>query len=213
MPDDIESGDGVDDAAMIDPRYDPAFQRGYSGEVVSSPRGSAALRRAAAASTSAMSTTPSRPTPERIEDFRPITPATPAPVSLAAGMDAGDLAASDMGASDLDAASRLPTVSAAAAPLAPRAPGPSPAVTPQELARNPFVIAIAAIALFLIVAGAVWAAQGFASIIQNGGTRNEVKFWAAQTMTFGAPLAIVVGFAVVAVLLALFARAWQRSRD
>ena len=62
----------------------------------------------------------------------------------------------------------------------------------------------------LIVAGAVWAYEGFATIVKNGGTRNEVEFWAAQTMSFGAPLAIVVGLAIVAVLLVLFGRTYQR---
>ena len=89
---------------------------------------------------------------------------------------------------------------------------PLVASTPRELARNPFVIALAALAAVLVLAGVVWAYEGFATIVKNGGTRNEVEFWAAQTMSFGAPLAIVAGLAIGAVLLVLFGRAWQRSR-
>ena len=84
--------------------------------------------------------------------------------------------------------------------------------SPRELARNPFMIALAALAAVLILAGAIWAYEGFATIVKNGGTRNEVEFWAAQTMSFGAPLAIVVGLGIAAVLLVLFGRSWQRSR-
>jgi uncharacterized membrane protein YphA (DoxX/SURF4 family) len=84
--------------------------------------------------------------------------------------------------------------------------------TPRELLRNPFIIALAALAVLLILVGAIWAYEGFATIVKNGGTRNEVEFWAAQTMSFGAPLAIVVGLAVAAVLLVLFGRSWQRTR-
>ena len=107
----------------------------------------------------------------------------------------------------------LPTLSLspeAAAPLAEAAP--LVVTTPRELARNPFVIALAALAAVLIIAGALWAYEGFATIVKNGGTRNEVEFWAAQTMSFGAPLAIVVGLGVAAVLLVMFGRSWQRSR-
>jgi hypothetical protein len=89
---------------------------------------------------------------------------------------------------------------------------PVAVTTPRELARNPFVIALAALGAVLIIAGAVWAYEGFATIIKNGGTRNEVEFWAAQTMSFGAPLAIVVGLGIAAVLLVMFGRSWQRSR-
>ncbi len=108
----------------------------------------------------------------------------------------------------------LPTLA-----LSPEGPAPSSVeasptamTTPRELARNPFMIALAALAAVLILAGAIWAYEGFATIVKNGGTRNEVEFWAAQTMSFGAPLAIVVGLGIAAVLLVLFGRSWQRSR-
>ncbi|MES1169663.1 MAG: hypothetical protein ABUL47_03130, partial [Leifsonia sp.] len=43
MPND-KAGDG----AAIDPRYDPAFQRRFDGEVATGPRGQSTLRRTAA---------------------------------------------------------------------------------------------------------------------------------------------------------------------
>jgi hypothetical protein len=184
MPD----GKTGDDGAAIDPRYDPAFQRGFEGEVATGPRGQSTLRRTAAVNPAParMPAQPAQPV-DRIEPMAPaaVENAEPLP-TLAAGGDA-------VAPSAVDAASQ-------------------PVTTPRELIRNPFIIALAALAALLILVGAIWAYEGFAAIVKNGGTRNEVEFWAAQTMSFGAPLAIVVGLGVAAVLLVLFGRSWQRSR-
>lgn len=182
-----------DDGAAIDPRYDPAFQRGFSGEVQTGAHGQSALRR-----TAAVNPAPARPASQPTDDIRFAAHPTvfiegPPAVALAAAAGAGVSAP----APDAEAASHDGATSVAA--------------TPRQLARNPFVIALAALAVVLILAGAIWAYEGFATIVKNGGTRNEVEFWAAQTMSFGAPLAIVVGLSVVAVLLVLFGRAWQRA--
>ncbi|HEY4224834.1 MAG TPA: hypothetical protein VGM70_03385 [Pseudolysinimonas sp.] len=175
------------DGAAVDPRYDPAFQRGFEGEVATGPRGQSTLRR-----TAAVNPAPARPAAQRVEELSP-TPVEALPFS------SGPAVAPDAAAQ----------VTAQAEP----APVPQAVVGPRELARNPFVISLAVLGAVLIVAGAIWAYEGFATIIKNGGTRNEVEFWAAQTMSFGAPLAIVAGVAVAGVLLVLFARSWQRSRS
>jgi hypothetical protein len=184
------------DGAAIDPRYDPAFQRGFSGEVQTGAHGQSTLRR-----TAAVNPAPARPAPQRVDDYRSPSPQPPLAVSRAVA-DAGFFAP----APDAAAASAAPGT---AAPQ--QFAAPATASTPRELARNPFVIALAALAAVLILSGVVWAYEGFATIVKNGGTRNEVEFWAAQTMSFGAPLAIVVGLAVSAVLLVLFGRSWQRA--
>lgn len=177
MPND-KAGDG----AAIDPRYDPAFQRGFDGEVATGPRGQSTLRRTAAVN--------------------------PAPARMAAQP------VEQVEAAEVDEAAKPSSLQPAPEPAVGAMPEPAPAAatTPRELMRNPFTIALAALAVLLILVGAIWAYEGFATIVKNGGTRNEVEFWAAQTMSFGAPLAIVVGLAVVAVLLVLFGRSWQRSR-
>jgi hypothetical protein len=170
-----------DDGAAIDPRYDPAFQRGFDGEVATGPRGQSTLRR-----TAAVNPAPARLPAQRVEQVEPVAVEQP---------------------------EHMPTLA-----LSPENPAPivetAPVAvtTPRELARNPFMIALAALGAVLIFAGAIWAYEGFATIVKNGGTRNEVEFWAAQTMSFGAPLAIVVGLGIAAVLLVLFGRSWQRSR-
>lgn len=175
-----------DDGAAIDPRYDPAFQRGFSGEVQTGAHGQSTLRRTAAVNPSS-----TRPAPQRPDEFR-ITP--PPAVETPAVTEAHAFAPVP---DDVDVAHHFADGVVAA--------------TPRELARNPFVIALAALAAVLILAGSVWAYEGFATIVKNGGTRNEVEFWAAQTMSFGAPLAIVAGLSVVAVLLVIFGRSWNRT--
>ena len=187
------------DGAAIDPRYDPAFQRGFSGEVQTGAHGQSTLRR-----TAAVNPVSSRPAAQRVEEFRNASSDPSAEVSQAVA-DAGFFAPRP------DAPTTLAVTDPASA--APQQ-GDAPAVlsTPRELARNHFVIALGVLAVALVLAGVVWAYEGFATIVKNGGTRNEVEFWAAQTMSFGAPLAIVVGLGVVAVLLVLFGRVWQRGR-
>jgi hypothetical protein len=178
----MPNGKTGDDGAAIDPRYDPAFQRGFDGEVATGPRGQSTLRRTAAVNPAParMPAQPAEKVPQTaVEEPEPL-PAL-SPISEAAGAPHTDVA-------------------------------PVAVTTPRELIRNPFMIALAALGALLILVGAIWAYEGFAAIVKNGGTRNEVEFWAAQTMSFGAPLAIVVGVGIAAVLLVLFGRAWQRSR-
>lgn len=178
------------DGAVIDPRYDPAFQRGFSGEVQTGAHGQSTLHR-----TAAVNPVASRPTS---------VPVDPAPSAQAESLIGPPPA--DWTTAQGDRVAVSPE-SAVARYL----PEAAPVVTPRDLARNPFVIALAALAAVLVIAGAIWAYEGFAAIVKNGGTRNEVEFWAAQTMSFGAPLAIIVGLGVVAVLLGMFGRSWRRS--
>lgn len=207
MADDVSGGgkdggndDGGNDSdGQIDPRYDRAFQRGFDGEVQTAPRGQSTLRRTAALN----------PTPQRSSASDPsMTSSIPVaqPTITPSGTSPSGPVPSGTIDSGHDVASRHDAETAAA-----RAPVVHSA-TSRELTRNPFVIALALVAAALILGGAIWAYEGFASIVKNGGTRNEVEFWAAQTMSFGAPLAVIVGLGIVAVLLVLFAGSWRRDR-
>lgn len=179
------------DGAAIDPRYDPAFQRGFSGEVLTGAHGQSTLRR-----TAAVNPGPSRP-PSQLAD-----PTSPTPGESLIGPPPPEWTRT----------TGDPAVAPSPELVAQRyLPEPGSVVTPRQLARNPFVIALGALAAVLIITGATWAYEGFATIVKNGGTRNEVEFWAAQTMSFGAPLAIIVGLGVFAVLLGMFGRSWHRS--
>ncbi len=178
------------DGAEIDPRYDPAFQRGFSGEVQTGAHGQSTLRR-----TAAVNPAPARPAAQRVDDVRISAPHPSPGVPATEGVSA-------------------PAQGFAVTETAPQHLATPIAVSTQrELARNPFMIALAALAAVLILGGVIWAYEGFATIVKNGGTRNEVEFWAAQTMSFGAPLAIVVGLAVCAALLVLFSRSYRGALE
>jgi hypothetical protein len=180
-----------DEGAAIDPRYDRAFQRGFEGEVTTGPRGQSTLRR-----TAAVNPAPARMPAQVVDRVEPPTAVEqPEPSRFAPESDSA------------------PAPAVAAVVAASVETAPELVTTPRDLIRNPFIIALAALGALLVLVGSIWAYEGFAAIVKNGGTRNEVEFWAAQTMSFGAPLAIVVGLGVVAVLLVLFGRSWQRSRQ
>jgi hypothetical protein len=174
-----------DDRKSIDPRYDPAFQRGYAGEVRMGQRGESALRRTAAVS--------------------------PAPVRAATTPDAMPAGTGQ----DPSAASTMPSADAGPAPGRGDVPDepiliPAPAST-RDMTRNPFYLAAAALAVLLIVGGAVWLNQGFAAIADDR-TSTTVGYYAAMAMSFGAPLTIGIGVAIIAGLLFVLARGW-RPRD
>ena len=77
----MPNGKTGDDGAAIDPRYDPAFQRGFDGEVATGPRGQSTLRRTAAVNP-APARMPVQPAessaPDSVE-ASPVDPAEPLP--------------------------------------------------------------------------------------------------------------------------------------
>ncbi|MGN6325288.1 hypothetical protein [Pseudolysinimonas sp.] len=175
-----------DDPKRIDPRYDPAFQRGYRGDVRTQPRGESALRR----------TPPADPHPahERSAATSPapaMIPGPPAPAPV-------PTAAEPVGTAVVPHASE-PTVP------------PEVSATPRDVTRNPFYLAAGALAVLLIVGGAVWLGQGFAAIA-DGRAASVVGYYAAATMTVGAPLLMGIGVLIIAGLLFVLARSW-RPRD
>jgi len=169
-----------DEPNRVDPRYDPAFQRGYEGDVRMGQRGESALRRTAVVSSApvraAAAATPVAPVPATTSDL-PVDPPVPA----------GEPAA---------AAAHEPTLMAEPA-------------SARDATRNPFYLAAAALAVLLIVGGAVWLNQGFAAIADDR-TSTTVGYYAAMAMSFGAPLFIGIGILII--LLFVLARGW-RPRD
>jgi hypothetical protein len=182
-----------DDPDRVDPRYDPAFQRGYAGEVRMGQRGESALRRTTAVSTA----------PARLAASAPAAPpaevAAPAPAHVSSS-DAAQPSAAE--GAPVPAASRLSS-----------APDPVVAepASARDATRNPFYLAAAALAVLLIVGGAVWLNQGFAAIADDR-TSTTVGYYAAMAMSFGAPLVIGIGVLIIAGLLFVLARGW-RPRD
>lgn len=176
----------ADDPNRIDPRYDPAFQRGYTGEVRIERRGESALRRRALAPSA-----PGRPamgTPPAVA-----APPEPEPV-----VERVPTAAEPVGARPETVVTETVTVAAESA-------------SARDVTRNPFYLTAAALAVLLIVGGAVWLNQGFAAIADDRAATN-VGYYAAMAMSFGAPLLIGIGVAIIAALLFVLARGW-RPRD
>ncbi|HXR44387.1 MAG TPA: hypothetical protein VN759_06235 [Pseudolysinimonas sp.] len=155
----------AEDDGGTDPRYDPAFQRGYDGPVRTTLRDTA------------------RADPADSDSPRLSEPVTVTPVAA-------------------------PLVTTAPAAAEPAAVAPVDRATPRDIARNPFYLAVAALAVLAIVAGVVWLARGFASIADDR-TTTATGYYAATVMSFGAPLLIGIGIAIFAGLLFVLARGWR----
>jgi len=181
----------ADDPNRIDPRYDPVFQRGFDGDVRTQPRAESALRRTAVVS----------PTPERSAIATPV----PAPVTAPTADPAEDAVPVPTAAEPVGAAAAAGRAGETVVIAA------EPAASARDLTRNPFYLAVAALAVLLIVGGAVWLNQGFAAIA-DGRAASDVGFYAASTMAVGAPLLMGIGILIVAGLLFVLARGW-RPRD
>ncbi len=163
----------AEDDGGTDPRYYPAFQRGYDGPVRTT------LRDATAAA---------RPDPASPRTSEPVTvPPLAAPLVT------------------------TPPV-AAAAIAAPAPIAPAEQATPRDIARNPFYLAVAALGIAAIVAGAVWLAQGFAAIARDR-TTTATGYYAATVMSFGAPVLIGIGIGIFAGLLFVLGRTWRPRGD
>ncbi len=177
-----------DDDARIDPRYDPAFQRGFDGEVVSGQRGRSAGVLRSAVTAPAPYRTPIDAVPDGDEPVglseAPVTRATR--LSTTGGADG---AADDGYDADDDAIYRHRGA--------------------RGLLRNPFVIALMALDAALLISGVAWFAGSRALV--SGNVTSELDYWLLQTSVVGAPIVVAAGALVLAGLLALFARAWQRG--
>lgn len=179
---------GEDDPERVDPRYDPAFQRGYAGEVRMGHRGESALRR-----TAAVASAPDRAAAAAAA-MPPATARSAQEASPVSGIPHAEVHAAGPASSRPEAPDEPILISE-----------PSSA---RDVTRNPFYLAVAALAVLLIVGGAVWLNQGFAAIADDR-TSTTVGYYAAMAMSFGAPLTIGIGVAIIAGLLFVLARGWR----
>jgi hypothetical protein len=182
------------DPKRIDPRYDPAFQRGYEGEVRTGAHAESALRRTASVTPAAgrvgpppvASTSAFAPAPEAV---------TPMPTAAASASTAA-----------------APVPATAVAPASPASVAEAPeSATPLEVTRNPFYLGLGALAVALVVAGVVWLDVGFEAIRERQWA-SDSGYWAGYVMSVGAPLSIALGVAIAAGLLFVFARGWRARR-
>lgn len=176
----------------IDPRYDPAFQRGYDGAVATGSRSDAASRRTAPHVTSALQRATSQP---------------PAPTRTAAAdtgfdgvMTGGGPAPAQVGADAAAAASAAPVVQVAAPAL--RAPW-----------TNPFAIIVTIVGIGVLGVG-VWLLQETYQMTQSEtGFQTQTDYWFMQWGMIAAPIFVSLGIAILVAVLVMCAVCWGRRPD
>ena len=89
--------------------------------------------------------------------------------------------------------------------------GVDPAAVPDVSARrvNPFLIALGILA-FALIMGGVQGIRTVQSVFDNANLAPDIDYTTISMLSYGAPLAIALGVAIVAGLLFVYASAWQR---
>lgn len=172
----------------IDPRYDPAFQRGYDG--AAARQADADPRRSAPHVTSALQ----RPAASPPSHARAAEPAHPAAASAYA----------DDAAADADTLGRLDETDAAPAVVQVVAPAPRPPWT------NPFVTLIAVIGVAVLGTG-VWLLQSTIRLMeQEDAFTSQTDYWFMQWATIATPVVLALGVSVLVTVLVICAVYWGR---
>jgi len=172
----------------IDPRYDPAFQRGFEGQVATGSRAEVAARRSAPYVASALQ----RPGQDRAQDraTAPVKADPQAQIGLP------------------------PTVAAASDPES----GHEPEVVVVQAAEqpvrppwtNPFAVAVFALGVIVLGVG-VWILQENSRMAQSSeGFQTQADYWFMQVGMIGGPIAIGLGVAILSGVLFLCAAYWSR---
>lgn len=174
-----------DDASSFDPRFDPAFQRGYDGPTPTSSPARSSRRSRSDSPPQPIGLPPQYSAVEQpVVSQRPSEFLQPSPA---------DRRAEDRRAEDRAALLELE------AEDAPRGP-------------NPFLLALLACGALLVISGIALLSQ-FQSIMdsqpQNGFPQSVYYFM--QVVTYGAPLLICLGLATLIGVLFIYAVRWRRS--
>ncbi|TXK19129.1 hypothetical protein [Homoserinibacter sp. GY 40078] len=183
------------DEKGLDPRYDPAFQRGYDGH--------SATRSETARHAPRFGSALQRPAAEHAPD------ATSAP--YASHATRSDVAA---GYTAPAAATDAPTAAAdAGTGTVPAAPAPEPVVVvaaPAPLRApwtNPFIIVTAILGL------ALTAMAGSMLLTASDAMTNPDSYYLAQVSIFGAPPLLAAGLLIVSAVLVICGLHWARRPE
>jgi len=184
--------EGMAERPEIDPRYDPAFQRGFDASrtgapdaaVAAAPRVTSALQRPVAAA------------------------AAPAQVTSAERAERAERHAS------ADAGATLATGAGDAAPHPGSATAASGAHAPQPALRppwtNPFAIVVAIVGIAVLATG-VWMLQETHRLVESGEAfQTQVDFWFQQWAMVAGPVFTGLGVAILVAVLMLCAVYWGR---
>lgn len=170
----------------IDPRYDPAFQRGFDGQVATGSRAEVAARRSAPYVASALQ--------------RPAADHAPSPSPAAVKADPAaqiGLPPADPTASGEQSPAEVVVVHATDQPARP----------PWT---NPFAIAVFVLGVIVLAIG-VWLLQETSRIAQSPeGFSTQADYWFMQSGMIAAPIALGLGIAILSGVLFLCAAYWSR---
>ncbi|MDM4761577.1 hypothetical protein QT381_00955 [Galbitalea sp. SE-J8] len=177
----------TDDGRPLDPRFDPAFQRGYVGEVRTQHRrptiGTPSVLPAG-------SLVDGRPSPSPSVATAPVAPTAAAlPATLPATLPAPPTVVTTEPDADADADADDAVVS--------------------RVRVNPFVIALVALAIGFGLVG-VWLVQVALAPVEDTNNASQQAWIMVQLATYGAPIAFgAAGLAIVAAVAVLGIR-WRR---
>jgi hypothetical protein len=171
----------MNDEPKIDPRYDPAFQRGFTGEVQTGQHPHGAVR-----ATRPPTQAPVTDSPIRRAEPLADTSVPPAYLVTTPDDDADDSAELRDDAEVEEARAR-------------------------PLTRNPFILVLTLLGASLVVAGISWAITGRATMTDSGALASERDYWYVQAALLGAPVSIAAGALILAGVLFMFAHAWSRG--
>jgi hypothetical protein len=179
----------MNDEPQIDPRYDPAFQRGFSGTVRTGDHAHGVARASQQPVREARRTGAASGAPVALAHQNVTPPAYPA--SSASAVPADPDAQSPSFDDDDELVDETP---------------------PRRLTRNPFLFTLALLGAALIVAGSSWALAGRATMNAAASIASERDYWFIQAALLGAPVMIVAGVGILAGILFVFANAWNKGR-
>jgi hypothetical protein len=176
----------MNDRPTIDPRYDPAFQRGFTGEVETGQHPHGAVRATHPPTTNPQAQTSVNDGPARRAE----------PLADAAVPPAYAVAPTEDDSDDPAVVDELAVEEAPARPLT----------------RNPFILVLTLLGAALVVAGVSWAISGRSTMTDSGSLASERDYWFVQAALLGAPVTIAAGVLIIAGVLFMFAHAWNRAR-
>jgi hypothetical protein len=189
-----------DQTPKFDPRFSPAFQRGFEGEV----------------------DVPAEPVAkQKVRPPAPPTQAPPtqaAPAPLAPTPPRNRLPPTALVIGQAVSAPASPGGLGTEPPVAP-SPGPartsterSAAPSPSPSLRNPFIVALCVIAVALLVAGIAIFARTSQAFNDPGNVRSQGDYESLSTTLAAAPMLVLLGVATAIGVLFVFAVRWRSGK-